>query len=70
MLNFENIIPNEDANIDEDDDEVEDDGDETEMKFQDKLILKISHWMEENHKLMQQFFKYQSQHSKKTFQIN
>ena len=67
MLNFEKIIPNEDANIDEDDDEVEDDGDEAEMKFQDKLILKMSHQMEENHKQMQQFFKYQSQHSEKLF---
>ena len=69
MLDNENVIPNPVDLQPNTEPELIDDDDcnQSEMKLQEKLILKISHQMEEHQKQTLQFYKYQNQQSEKLF---
>ena len=64
MLDLGNIIQHEEHNS-ENESELRDDedGDESQLKLRNQILLKMSHQMEENQKLMMQFLRYQTQNS-------
>ena len=60
MFDLGNIIHHEERNSEQIRTKRQSDGDESQLKLRDQILLKMSHRMEENQKLMMQFFKYQT----------